>query len=421
MTDRTRVCLAGCASLVGYAWLACLSRQTERVPLVAFFAAMGVATAAMVWVYADGAEGLTALRLVIAFGIAFRLIGLWGHPLYEDDFYRYLWDGRVLASGENPYARPPSAWFGDDSIPEPFQRILDHINFPDIPTIYGPVCQVAFVLSYSIAPGELWPLKLIFFAADLGVLVLLWKLLDRKAAIVLYAWSPLVIKEVSFTAHTDILAVVFLVAALLGIKRGRVAMSGVPLGLAVGTRLHAALLAPFLIRGRKLGWLALIAVLAAVYAPFAASGGMESEAVAVFLREWEFNSLGYGLLRWLLGDRGRVVAGVLFAAAYAWLLRTRWREPESSLPRGDVLLGAFFLLAPVVNPWYLLPMLPFVVLRPTPWGIAAMPAVLLSYITERNLGVASGYQHAAWVRPVECAIVGLALLWRPRRVRGPES
>ena len=77
----------------------------------------------------------------------------------------------------------------------------------------------------------------------------------------------------------------------------------------------------------------------------------------------------------------------------------------------------FFLLAPVVNPWYLLWLLPFVALRPTAAGVTALAVVSLSYACGLNLGIDSlgAYGHPGWVRPVEIGAVAAALLWDWRR------
>lgn len=48
---------------------------------------------------------------VLAFAIVFRLILLPGEPIHENDFYRYLWDGKATVHGINPYKYAPSDLF----------------------------------------------------------------------------------------------------------------------------------------------------------------------------------------------------------------------------------------------------------------------------------------------------------------------
>src|SRR5512144_286859 len=48
------------------------------------------------------------LSVILGFGILFRLT-LVLHPVVgSDDIYRYLWDGKVTASGANPFAHLPT-------------------------------------------------------------------------------------------------------------------------------------------------------------------------------------------------------------------------------------------------------------------------------------------------------------------------
>ena len=115
-------------------------------------------------------------------------------PLFEDDWFRYLWDGYRFAETGTPYGWAPADSFNDPGVPIQFQRILDQVNYPDLPTIYGPASQYAFLLSYFLKAGSLIPLQLL----PIGVDILLIRLLLSAAPagyVLLYAWCPLVIKE----------------------------------------------------------------------------------------------------------------------------------------------------------------------------------------------------------------------------------
>lgn len=89
-------------------------------------------------------------------------------------------------------------------MPEPWQPILDQINHPDLPTVYGPTLQ-AFFLNALLAPASLGGLKLSLLAADLLVLWLLTRHASAPRAAWFYALCPLVLFEVGFNAHAAIL------------------------------------------------------------------------------------------------------------------------------------------------------------------------------------------------------------------------
>ena len=399
----SRVDAAGALSVGAYGLLLALSRGGQDVAISAFLGIMFAAWA-LLGLACTGSAAVPVGKIWL-WAIAFRLVGFFGQPVLEDDWYRYLWDGAVFARSGNPYGKPPSMFFSDPQVPQKLQAILDGINHPDVPTIYGPVCQGLFLISYWIAPGELWPLKLMLIAADLATIALMGRLV-RGRCLLLYAWCPLLIKEVAFTAHPDILGIAFLLAAMV-IKRPRsVAML---CALAVGTKVMAAVIAALLlVRLPKKYWLAFAVVLAGLYFPFWVQGRLADwSGVKEFASSWEFNSTIYGVLSIWMGDAaGKVVCAGLFlivCGAYA----AKW---NGGVPRGDLLYGLFFLLSAVVNPWYVLWMLPFVAFYPSAAGIAAIVVIILAYVHGLNLpGTDLGpYDHPTWVRVVEVITIFVA-------------
>ena len=57
----------------------------------------------------SGAAATPRLMLVMVLvGLALRLVLLGSAPILEIDYYRYLWDGGVLAASLNPFAVAPA-------------------------------------------------------------------------------------------------------------------------------------------------------------------------------------------------------------------------------------------------------------------------------------------------------------------------
>jgi Glycosyltransferase family 87 len=366
----------------------------------------------------------------IVWGIAFRVVALFAFPILEDEYFRFLWDGRMFAQTGDPYATAPSDHFGDTALDPRFTAILDQINYPHVPTIYGPLMQLGFLASYLIAPAALWPWKLLLCVADVGLLAMLRKLgqgeIGQRAAL-FAAWCPLSIFETAFNAHPDALAVSLMTAALLARRSKRDAWLGLLCGAAISAKLFFLLLAPFLLwRRRWNAWAWAAATVLGCYLPFLVQGSLaDLPGLRTFAREWEFNSSGYALLAFGLGPSfARPLVALLFAMGwmglfYAW---TRANPEGNSLPPGLLVFALFFFLSPTFNPWYALWLLPFISLRPMLTGVATLAAVSLSYITWQNLG-ASGldaFGHPAWVRPVEFGLIASMLivdLYRLRRSR----
>ncbi len=403
------------------------------VPLATFGACMAVAWLAFALVLArfvTRPHELPVLR-VVAWAVALRGLGLLADPVLEDDFYRYLWDGRSFVTTGTPYGSAPMDHFADPTIPLAFQAVLDRINNPDLPTIYGPVSQIVFALGHLVAPLALWPLKLVLLAADGAAMAMLLRLGGPRALLV-FAWCPLAIHESAFNAHPDAIGVAFALGAFVALgrqgRRGAVA-SGACIALAVASKALALVLLPLLLgragprRGPALA-AAFAVVLALLYAPFfVGAGAADLPVLFVFGREWEFNSTLFAVVAHAAGPhvaRGVAVLAVAIAmgAVLVHEARASRRGDLPALARGDWLLGVLFLVSPVVNPWYLLWLLPFVALRPTRWGLAALSVVSLSYVHGLFVAGLPAYHHPVWVRPVELVVVATALcldLWAARR------
>ena len=378
-------------------------------PLGWMLAAMAASWATLAWA-SRGARSKDA-RAVIFWALVFRLVALFAAPVLEDDHHRFLWDGYRFAVTGNPYAAAPQASFGDAAVPPAFREILDRINHPDVPTIYGPACEWAFRLGHAIAPGKLWPWKLLLLAVELALIALLWRELSARGRLLL-AWCPLAVFETGFNAHPDVLAIAPLVAAWWLGRRGWIVAAGAAVGVAVAAKIFALLLAPFVLW--RLGWRAWLAAAAAViffYAPFWLRGSAADLAgLRAMAAEWEFNSSVYAVVAALSSPAAaRVLCGLAFAAiGIAFFLRwvgaakSRPSASPDPLPPGEWVYGAFLLLSAVANPWYALWLWPFVAMRPTALGVAALAAVSIAYVTGLNLGdvTLGNFGHPWWLRPV---------------------
>lgn len=377
-----------------------------------------LAWVALLAVFARGSGA--SPRAVWAWAVLFRVAGFFATPVLEDDWFRFLWDGRAFALTGNPYASVPRESFGDRGVPEEFQRILDQVNHPDVPTIYGPVCEAAFAAGYLVAPGRLWPWKVILLAADLVSLCIIRRMARGWKSTLFFAWCPLLIFETSFNAHPESLAIAFLLAA---ITARRAAAAAVLCAFAAGVKILALLAAPLILwRLPRRSWLVFAGTLAALCAPFWLQHSMADLAgLRVMAGEWEFNSSVFALAALAMPEH---VARVLCMAAFValWLgIFWRWLRsaaaPDALMRQSGVIFAVFLLLSPTVNPWYLLWLLPCVALSPSPPGIVALAAVSLSYITGMNLGdpALANFANPGWVRPLEYGAIALAAIWQCRR------
>lgn len=139
-----------------------------------------------------------------------------------------------------------SRFFSSPDISEQWLAVLDQINHPFVATIYGPMMEYMFALSTMIFPASLVGLKLLLIAFD----VMAWWCISRmggQRAGLIYALCPLVIFEVAFNAHADIIGVALLTLSAWQMLQNRAFKSGLVFGLAMACKPFAIILLPWLL------------------------------------------------------------------------------------------------------------------------------------------------------------------------------
>ena len=423
----------GIANALLLVWGSAAGGSTARA-LTAVLAGACVGGAALLWIALDRRFDRMPVAGILALALLLRLIAVQASPLLEDDHYRYLWDGLRTATGLDPYRLPPSAYFGDDTLPAHWQDILGGINNPDIPTIYGPVLQLLFALGYWIAPGRLGAIQALLLVADMAVLRALVHQGAGARWLLAYAVHPLVLKEAMASAHPDGLVALFLLLALLAWQRRHAAWVGVMLGLAVGAKVAALVALPLLLlasaqpratlRSRRVRWVlvagsAFAAMLALLYLPFILAGGSDAAALGTFAGQWRFSPLLYrGVEALVPAAVARPIAALLIVVGIVMII-WRWRQQlrrsgTPVLPPLDAVFVLLLLLSPVVNPWYWLWALALSARLGRCWVAAGGVIAVLSYLNSTVLFEAAlwhGSEPAAqYLVPWPLALIQVAVL-----------
>lgn len=419
--SKSALHIAGAVSFVSYISLALSNQNSEAtLHLLTFYTLLAIPLLALVLLifrfWPDGAQH-PRLRVILLWAILFRGAGVFALPVYEDDYFRFLWDGYVFSSQGSPYGSPPQDFYFSDSLSQAHQDVLWEINYPELPTIYGPVIEVVFLISHWLAPMNLSVLKVLFVVFECLMLGLLAPLVSRKILLAL-SWLPLLVFETSFQAHPDIIGITFLTAATFCHLRRKPLLAMIFLGLAFSVKIFALLAFPFFLK-RQLWWqgsaIFTLTVITSYAYFFLYAGDLGTTSLGAMAIDWEYNSGPYALLATLVHPvYARLTCLGIFAIAYGIIIVKYWLSGHQGksppLPLAAI-YGLFFFLSPVINPWYLLWLAPFMALHPAGWAWVASIVVLLSYLRGETLGWEglADFDVPLIVRLIEFGAVTLAL------------
>ena len=327
-------------------------------------------------------------------------------PIFSRDVYSYLAIGAMMVHGDNPYQFGPYDTLGDGN---PFAHQVDlrwqHTSSPYGPAFLLIVKAVVLISGNHVIIGVL----LQRLVEMIGVGLIVWALprlarrcgIDAVSALWLGALNPLLLFHLVAGGHNEALMIGLMLAGVemgLGVRSDgrrasrwigggadlfRVIGGTVLITVAVGIKVTAAMSLAFLAiaLARRAGhrWSDLFrvaAVLGAValltFGALTALAGVgfgwihalsAPGSVQSFLSISTTLGVGAGLIGQLLGlgDHSQATIAVLqplgtaAGGVLAVLLMWRcWRSAIAPIQGLGLALGAFVLLSPVIQPWYLL-------------------------------------------------------------------
>ena len=370
---------------------------------------------------------------IFIIGIVLRLLMIFSVPILEVDYYRYLWDGAVTTSGNNPYKYSPVQLFNvNNSAPEALkelalknENIVKRINHPYLKTSYPPVTQTFFAISNLLKPFSLTTWKFILLFIDVITFVLVFLLLKKlkipESNLLIYWWNPLLIKEVFNSGHMDILIFPFLLACFLLYLSNKYLISFAALSTAVGAKLWPVLIFPVLIRkfipDRKkffqnfciFSVLTFIILFPIFISYFDIGSGIEA-----YTRSWQNNDSIFRivlatseLVLPLIGYHpghgqmlSRIVVGCLVILAVLYFSKDKVKKDLDYIKTALIITAVTFFLSPTQFPWYFLWMIPFLTFipyKPLLLLTVLMPLYYLRYYYEPRGEYDFYYQYVVWI------------------------
>ena len=341
-----------------------------------------------------------------------------------DDYQRYLWDGAVVAAGENPYRHAPAAVHDRAIDSEAISRLADRdggvverINNPKLRTIYPPVAEGLFALAHFIRPFDRLGLQVVYAALEVLAALMVVALLRRAglpvAYLVAYLWNPLLVVDVYRSVHVDLAAGVFVLAFVYLLASRRPVWAGGALALAAGVKLWPAVLVVFLVftSGRR-RWRAvwvfavLLGAMAGLY--LSAAGDSSDSGLLNYAARWRANGGVFAFVEGALV--GRMDPAALRMVVGGWslavtlgvgmiLARRTDGRPASLAAAVGLTIVCMLLMGPTLLTWYAIALIPLAAVAPRPALLAWTLLLPLLYLPLR------------WMHPTAALAVAHGVVW----------
>jgi hypothetical protein len=368
----------------------------------------------------------------VGLGILLRFILIFSFPNLSDDIYRFIWDGRLVINGINPFNYLPSYFIENQvTIPGITAALFDKLNSPNYYTIYPPICQGIFTVACWFFPnsliGSAAVMKVFMFAFECGSIFLIIKLLEHfklpPKNVLLYTLNPLVLVEIMGNLHFEGAMIFFLLLALWFLIKNQLSLSAVAIAFSIASKLLPLIFLPFLIR--RLGWkkgiqyFGIVGItILVLFFPLLNGIFIQNfgESLDLYFQKFEFNASIYYVLRWLF----ELITGYnqietigpllgLFVLTGVIIYTLKEQIPDFKNLFKAMLFGIclYLFLATTIHPWYVFLPLVFSIFTRFRFPVVWSALIILTYINYSY----SEYYENLWIVGLEYAIVFAVLFW----------
>ncbi len=309
----------------------------------------------------------------------FRLIFIIAIPCLSDDYFRFIWDGKLFINGYNPYLFVPSEILNTDIAKTAglSQELYNGLNSPEYYTVYPPINQLLFSIGgffskFGMLAGII-AIRVPILLAEFFTIKYIRKLLDSLQLpshyVLLYALNPLVIVELAGNLHYEGMMLLCIVVGIYWLIHNKWGGAAFWWAMAISIKLIPVLFLPVLLK--RLGftksfWFYIITAIALgfTFLPFLDQKLVEHifSSIDLYFRTFEFNASIYYIVRWV-GFKTvgyniiQQVGPILSIATFVFVMMVYFYKTNTWQDVLKKMLFAYtiyLLLATTVHPWYVI-------------------------------------------------------------------
>lgn len=316
------------------------------------------------------------------YALLLRALLLFSLPALSNDYFRFIWDGRMTLLGWNPYLVLPEEFIGSplmERVGQDAQELLEGQGSlsPGNYTTYPPLNQLVFLITSLLFPGNIRGsivvMRLFLIASEAGTFIYGRKILKKlhlpETNILIYALNPMVILEITGNLHFEGILIFFLVLSLHSLLKNQYRWSALWMTMSISIKLIPLIFLPLFLK--RTGQQTLLKYTLIVFAgsivlflPFYHSDLASNffSSIDLYFRKFEFNASVYYLVRWagyqVVGWNIIQKAGPLLGLSVfvVIVIRAVLARNQDNLVLMESLLFAstfYYFFATTVHPWYL--------------------------------------------------------------------
>ncbi len=392
-------------------------------------------------------------KFLVLISVLFRLLFLFSIPNLSQDFYRFIWDGRMILEGFNPYLYTVDSFINNSQFP--INEALElHSGMGALSaghyTNYPPINQLCFVIAGIFAGnnilGSVIVMRLLIILADVGILYFGKKLLTRLKLpihnIFWYLLNPFIIIELTGNLHFEAVMIFFLVWSLYLLQIGKWKIAAIVFALSVSVKLIPLLFLPIFFQyftqkkhpfltndstsdtilsrlfRLSIFYLIVIGVVVILFLPFLSSVFINNyaETVGLWFRNFEFNaSLYYVAREYAYSYRGfneiAIIGKIIpLVVLFFTIIITFLRKNKTGIELITAMLfvlAFYYFTATTIHPWYIATLLILSIFTRYKFSLIWSFIIVISYLAYAN----SNNTENLWIIGFEYVVVYSVFFW----------
>ncbi|MGB0974632.1 MAG: mannosyltransferase [Flavobacteriaceae bacterium] len=373
-------------------------------------------------------------KILLVLTVIFRLVFLVSTPGLSQDFYRFIWDGRLLFNGFNPYLYLPENYLTPNyTLPNQATELVNGMGGLNAShySNYPPINQLCFVIAALFAKnsilGSIVVMRCLIILADIGTLYFGVKLLKalnlNPKAIFIYLLNPLIIIELTGNLHFEGVMIFFLVWSLYLFQHQQWKQSGIALAASIGVKLLPLLFLPLYFKHLSLKKLVAFFLIIGscclgFFSPFISENLIAnySKTIGLWFGTFEFNGSIYLLIREfgfvikgynIIGTIGKVTPLVVIIFVVALAVFWKKTNVKHLITVFLFALSVYLFTATTVHPWYLAMLLILSIFTEYRFPLIWTYTIIFSYSFYKNDTYINNY----WLIALEYLLVFAVLIW----------